>query len=190
MEHIRFIPHSELFVLSVFPTLGIHEKNKFDPKTLLCIFVGYSEKHKAYKCFHPSSKFFLISHHVVFDKLTFPYKSIITSCIAANQPHVMSIFYSWLPHANTSSSASILTDSSSPPCLTPLLPIAAHTPKPHFQNSSPIESSHESPPQSSSHIPVKEIMNYMSPQTTLVPLKHFHHKSLMCLTTYISQLNR
>ena len=27
------------------------QNNKFDPKSALCVFVGYSEKHKGYKCF-------------------------------------------------------------------------------------------------------------------------------------------
>lgn len=29
--------------------------NKFDPKTLLCIFMGYSDNHQGYKCYHPPS---------------------------------------------------------------------------------------------------------------------------------------
>lgn len=41
-----------------FPYTWDTRRHKFDLKTLLCIFVGYSEKHKAYKCFHPSSKKF------------------------------------------------------------------------------------------------------------------------------------
>jgi len=37
--------------------------------------VGYSDKHKGYKCFHPLSRNFFISHHVIFDELFFPYKN-------------------------------------------------------------------------------------------------------------------
>lgn len=99
------------------------------------------------------AKNFFISRHVVFDELTFPYKPIHMSCIAANQPQVMSIFDSWLPHTNTSSSAGLLTDSSSPPCHSPLPPIAVHTPETHFQPSSPIESSPAFSPIIESHTP-------------------------------------
>jgi hypothetical protein len=87
-----------------FPYTWDIRKHKFDPKTLPCIFVGYSEKHKAYKCFHPTSKKIFISRHVVFDELIFPYKPIKKSCKTANQPQVISIFDSWLPHTNISSS--------------------------------------------------------------------------------------
>ncbi|CAK9185164.1 unnamed protein product [Ilex paraguariensis] len=45
----------------------------------------------------------------------------------------------------------ILMDSSSPPCLSPLLPIATHTPETHVHNSSPIELSHASRPIIESH---------------------------------------
>jgi hypothetical protein len=59
-----------------FPYTWDIRKHKFDPKTLPYIFVGYSEKHKAYKCFYPTSKKNFISRHVVFDELIFPYKPI------------------------------------------------------------------------------------------------------------------
>ncbi|RVW62428.1 Retrovirus-related Pol polyprotein from transposon RE1 [Vitis vinifera] len=55
-----------VFGSKCFPYTWDTRQHKFDPKTVLCIFVGYSDKHKGYKCFHPSSKKFFISRHVVF----------------------------------------------------------------------------------------------------------------------------
>jgi hypothetical protein len=52
----------------------------------------------------------------------------------------MSIFYSWLPHTNVSSSAGAITDSASPPCQSLLLPNDISTP----QNFSPSADSTES----------------------------------------------
>jgi len=57
--------------------------DKFDPKTVLCVFVGYSEKHKGYKCFHPPSRKFFISRHVVFDEIVFSFKSSSNSPAAS-----------------------------------------------------------------------------------------------------------
>ncbi|KAL6316309.1 hypothetical protein AAG906_017942 [Vitis piasezkii] len=50
-----------VFGSKCFPYTWDTRQHKFDPKTVLCIFVGYSDKHKEYKCFHPSSKKFFIS---------------------------------------------------------------------------------------------------------------------------------
>lgn len=101
-----------------FPYTWDTRKHKFDPKTLPCIFVGYSEKHKAYKCYHPSSKKLFISRHVVFDELIFPYKQFNKS--TRNQSHVNNIFDTWLPHTNNSSSAGVMSDSFTPYCQSPL----------------------------------------------------------------------
>jgi hypothetical protein len=65
-----------IFGSKCFPCTWDTRVNKFDPKTVPCIFVGYSITHKGYKCFHPKSKRFFISRHVVFDELFFPYKPV------------------------------------------------------------------------------------------------------------------
>jgi hypothetical protein len=96
-----------VFGSKCFPYTWDTKQNKFDPKTVLCIFVEYSDKHKEYKCFHPSSKKMIISRHVVFDESFFPYKQKIQNYITPSLTHVMSIFYSWLPPTVSNSVADI-----------------------------------------------------------------------------------
>lgn len=48
-------------------------KGKFSPKTYPYVFIGYSNLHKGYRCFHPVSWRVFISRNVVFDELTLPY---------------------------------------------------------------------------------------------------------------------
>ena len=82
-----------MFGSKCFPYTWDTKNNKFDPKSTLCVFVGYSEKHKGYKCFHPPSHKFIISQHVVSAETIFPFKSSNSSTLVS---HVHHIFYSWL----------------------------------------------------------------------------------------------
>jgi len=105
-----------VFGSKCFPYTWDTKQNIYDPKTVLCIFVGYSDKHKGYKCFHPSSKKMIISRHVVFDESFFPYKQKIQNYITSSPTHVMSIFDSWLPPTVSNSAADIQPPMSTPPC--------------------------------------------------------------------------
>ena len=58
---------------SCYPFLRPYGKNKFDPKNLHCVFIGYSEKHKGYRCLHPPTARVHISRHVLFEESNFPY---------------------------------------------------------------------------------------------------------------------
>ena len=70
-----------VFGSKCFPYTWDTRQHKFDPKTVLCIFVGYSDKHKGYKCFHPSSKKNFISHYLVFDEFFFLIKTLETKAL-------------------------------------------------------------------------------------------------------------
>lgn len=56
-----------------FPCLRRITQNKFDPKSLPCVFLGYSEFYKGYRCFHPPTGKVYLSRDVVFDEKTFPF---------------------------------------------------------------------------------------------------------------------
>lgn len=109
-----------IFGSKCFPYTWDTRRHKFDPKTIICVFVGYSDRHKGYKCFHPSSKKLFISRYVVFDELCFPYKTNHHNTILSSTPHVVNVFDSWIPHTNSNSCAGSPEMTSTPPCSSPL----------------------------------------------------------------------
>ena len=58
-----------------YPYTWDTKKNKFIPKTIICVFLGYSYKHKGYQCFDPQTRRMFVSRHVMFDENMFPYKT-------------------------------------------------------------------------------------------------------------------
>jgi hypothetical protein len=79
----------KIFGCTCWPNLRPYNSNKFQPRFLQCVFLGYSIHHKGYKCFHiPSSRLY-ISRDVVFQESLFqfqiptsslpPYESAIPS---------------------------------------------------------------------------------------------------------------
>jgi|UniRef100_A0A2N9IT17 hypothetical protein len=63
----------KVFQSRCFPYLRDYAKNKFEPKSYPCIFIGYSPLHKGYRCLHPPTKRVYLSRHVVFDEGILPY---------------------------------------------------------------------------------------------------------------------
>ena len=63
------------FVGNVYPQVS-----KLDPKSLKCIFVGYSRVQKGYRCYCPTLQHYFVSSNVAFFKITlFSLPSTITS---------------------------------------------------------------------------------------------------------------
>lgn len=63
------------FGCACFPTLRDYTENKFDPRSLKCVFLGYNEKYKGYRCLYPPTGRVYISRHVVFDENVYPFSS-------------------------------------------------------------------------------------------------------------------
>lgn len=63
-----------VFGSACHPCLRPYQANKSDPKSLQCVFVGYSALHKGYRCLLPPTGKVYISRHVVFDETLFPFK--------------------------------------------------------------------------------------------------------------------
>jgi transposase InsO family protein len=59
------------FGCQCFPYLRPYAKDKLEPRSLPCIFLGYSDKHNGYRCLHISIGRIYISRHVVFDEKFF-----------------------------------------------------------------------------------------------------------------------
>ena len=62
------------FGCKCFPYLRPYMKNKMDPKSLACVFIGYNEKYKGYRCLYPPTRRVFISRHVLFDEFVFPFE--------------------------------------------------------------------------------------------------------------------
>jgi hypothetical protein len=163
-----------VFGSKCFPYTWDTRRHKFDPKTTLCVFVGYSDTYKGYKCFHPPSKKFFISRHVVFDELFFPYKSNHHNSIVSPTPHVISIFDSWLPHTNSESCADLIETDLTPPCLSPLptnlVHSSVHLPASHVNQ---LEQQSQPNPRNlenfQGHLQIEEAFEFGTNASTLPP---------------------
>jgi hypothetical protein len=52
----------------LFPSSTIH---KLQPRSTLCVFLGYPSNHRGYKCYDLSNRKLIISRHVIFDETKF-----------------------------------------------------------------------------------------------------------------------
>lgn len=64
------------FGCSCYPMLREYAATKFDPRSLHCVFLGYNDKYKGYRCFYPPTRRVYISRHVLFDEQSFPFESL------------------------------------------------------------------------------------------------------------------
>ncbi|CAL9239925.1 unnamed protein product [Arabidopsis halleri] len=70
-----------VFGSACYPYLRPYSKNKFDPRSLLCVFLGYNEKYKGYRCLYPPTGKVYICRHVLFDESRFPFQTEYASLI-------------------------------------------------------------------------------------------------------------
>ncbi|KAB2605962.1 hypothetical protein D8674_005679 [Pyrus ussuriensis x Pyrus communis] len=61
------------FGCTCFPHLVPYNKHKLMPKSIPCVFIGYDNQYKGYRCLDVASGKVYISRNVQFDELTFPY---------------------------------------------------------------------------------------------------------------------
>jgi transposase InsO family protein len=62
-----------VFGCACWPNLRPYNKNKFEPRSLPCVFLGYSPLHKGYKCLHLPTGRVYISRDVIFNESSFPF---------------------------------------------------------------------------------------------------------------------
>ena len=67
------------FGCSCYPMLRDYAATKFDPRSLHCVFLGYNDKYKGYRCLYPPTGRVYISRHVLFDESSFPFGSVYSS---------------------------------------------------------------------------------------------------------------
>ncbi|MCO5555991.1 hypothetical protein L7F22_045329 [Adiantum nelumboides] len=61
---------------------------KLDPKPEKCIFVGYSNEQKGYRCYNPSTRELRVSRDVVFDEMVGWYSDVKENIGADVKEHV------------------------------------------------------------------------------------------------------
>ena len=66
----------QIFGSRCFPYLRDYAKTKFDPQSLPCVFLGYSDQYKGYRCLYPLTGRVYNSRHVVFDETIFPFQEL------------------------------------------------------------------------------------------------------------------
>jgi hypothetical protein len=64
------------FGCAVWPNLRAYNTRKLQFRSKRCVFVGYSNSHKGFKCLDPSEGRIYISRDVVFDESVFPFASL------------------------------------------------------------------------------------------------------------------
>lgn len=79
-SHYVFLGHDAIHIYGT-------QRSKFDSKSLPCVFMGYSNRHKGYRCFSPTTNKFYISQHVVFGESTLPYKISVQPLAPSTEPH-------------------------------------------------------------------------------------------------------
>ncbi|KAM1674306.1 hypothetical protein ACFX15_039401 [Malus domestica] len=62
-----------VFGCQCFPWLKPYTNSKLEPKSKMCVFIGYSLAHKGYRCLDPFTNRVYLSRHVHFDEQTFPF---------------------------------------------------------------------------------------------------------------------
>ena len=140
-----------IFGYLCFPWLKPYTSHKLEPKSRLCLFLGYSSSQSAYKCYDLSSKIFFISHHVKFFEHVFPM-------------HTNPIHSSWVP------SSTIDTWSACSPSLAAIFPPHFNVPLTHMSSPPTLHvTSSPSPAASHGHSTSLDNMTSSSCDETSVP---------------------
>lgn len=63
----------KIFGYQCFPCLKPYSPSKLHPKSLSCVFLGYSLNHSGYRCLDPTTNRVYISRHVTFHEHVFPF---------------------------------------------------------------------------------------------------------------------
>lgn len=101
----NFLPYERLFgkppdysFLRVFgcacyPNLRPYNSNKIQPRSVHCVFLGYSDIHKGYKCLHKDTGRLYISRDVVFNEVDYPFSVPPIPSPSSSWPTFISSFH-------------------------------------------------------------------------------------------------
>ncbi|KAM1028031.1 hypothetical protein ACFX1Q_040675 [Malus domestica] len=78
----------KVFGSAFYPYIKPYNENKLQPRVVLYVFLGYAHGYKGVMCYHPQTRKFIISRHVIHNEDVFPCK--ISSAICKDQSQDMS----------------------------------------------------------------------------------------------------
>uniref|UniRef100_A0A2N9HBX8 Reverse transcriptase Ty1/copia-type domain-containing protein n=1 Tax=Fagus sylvatica TaxID=28930 RepID=A0A2N9HBX8_FAGSY len=139
------------FGCSCWPNLRPYNSHKLLPRSLECIFLGYSLLHKGYKCLHLPSGRLYISRDVIFVENKFPFSS----------PPIPAASTS-LESSSSQSLAFVQSISPAGPCIEP-----SPQPRPNTASITSLPSSHSRPIQPSLPISSPQAQTHNSSRPTL-----------------------
>ncbi|KAF5199311.1 Retrovirus-related pol polyprotein from transposon tnt 1-94 [Thalictrum thalictroides] len=79
------------FGCACYPHLGDYVTNKLLPRSVECVFLGYSPHHKGYRCLDPVTNRVYISRHVRFDELVIPFAHCVQDSPSAPTPEYVEL---------------------------------------------------------------------------------------------------
>ncbi|MFS7939299.1 putative RNA-directed DNA polymerase [Helianthus anomalus] len=162
-----------IFGCRVFPYLRDYTKNKLQPRSTPCIFIGYSPKYKGFRCLEPSSGRVYTTRHAKFDEDVLPFHKNLTTTNTTDLP--ITNFEEQIPTPATHPTPSPTTTASSktPTSCLPICDIYLNpTPQPLPINlNTPIQSPPNSPASSPS------TSTHSNPQSNNPPLAPTHTAS-------------
>lgn len=82
----KHLDYTSLYVFgsASWPHLRPYNQHKLDLRPTQCLFLGYSEQHKRYKCLHIPTSWIYFSCDVVFDEALFPFSIDSAPTLAQN----------------------------------------------------------------------------------------------------------
>ncbi|CAL9006084.1 unnamed protein product [Prunus brigantina] len=118
------ISHLRVFGTAVYPCLRATNTTKLQPRTIMCVFMGYLLGYKGVLCYNCSTGKFLVSRHVIHDETIFPFKHRFSLPTSACSPsNVFSPIPVVLPTSTISPTPDLLAfpELSQPEPYTPVL---------------------------------------------------------------------
>lgn len=175
----KFHSYSSLriFGCSYFPWLKPYTTSKLDPKSKLCVFLGYSLNNKGYRC--PQTKRIYISRHVLFHESQFHFHQIGSSSSASVPPSSQNVISYSTPATLTFSQVTPHSTSSVPltsSFLATTQPITSLSPATSTTSLSPqhpiLPPTHTLPQTNNCHIMQTKLKSSIFKQKTLLTIKH------------------
>ncbi|KAI3690006.1 hypothetical protein L2E82_47980 [Cichorium intybus] len=120
--------HLRTFGCTCYPNTSASQSHKLQPRSVKCVFLGYPENFRGYRCFDPATGKVHLSRHVTFDETSFPFAKTpppSTSLDFLDDPPLHAFSYS-TPTPSTTPTLS--TTPTQPPIPPPSIPSSPQPP--------------------------------------------------------------